>query len=153
MKVRPSALITRQFEDQSEVLLMHYRYGDADVYALPGGNPDRGETLPQTVVREVQEELGIEIIVDELAFVGEMLLSERTDDVLHVVFFAPYADSKEPILNPAETTALSVQWLPINKQLTTLNLYPNIGAQIYEYATVQTRLPGYIGRIEQRYFG
>ena len=52
MKVRPSALIWRRTASQTEVLLMRYSYGGQDVFALPGGNPARGEILPETIVRE-----------------------------------------------------------------------------------------------------
>lgn len=150
MIVRPSALITRQFNDQTEVLLMHYRYGEADVFALPGGNPDRGETLPETVVREVREELGVSVTVGEMVLAGEMLLSERANDVLHLVF-ATHNRQGEPVLNPAETTALAVEWIPVT-ELDTLNLYPNVGKAIQRWADSFTGL-GYIGRIKQRYFG
>lgn len=150
MKVRPSALIWRDHNNQTEVLLMHYRYGEADVFALPGGNPDRGETLPETVKREVQEELGVSITVSEMAFAGEMLLSERADDVLHIVF-AAHELQGEPTLNPAETTALAVRWILVG-ELDKLNLYPNVGKTIQQWFDSAIDL-GYIGRIEQQYFG
>lgn len=150
MKVRPSALIWRDHNNQTEVLLMQYRYGEADVLALPGGNPDRGETLPETVAREVQEELGVSITVGEMVFAGEMLLSERANDVLHIVFAARDRQG-EPVLNPAETTALAVRWVPI-QELYKLNLYPNVGKAIQQWFDSALSL-GYIGRIEQRYFG
>lgn len=152
MKVRPSALLIRTTNGQRQVLLMHYRYGEADVYALPGGNPDRGETLTETVVRELREELGIVVSVGEALFFGEMLLSEHKDDVLHVVFDADIQEGI-PALNPAETSALGIQWIDVEK-LTQLNLYPNVGDEIKRYALMQSAVPvGYIGRIEQQYFG
>jgi 8-oxo-dGTP diphosphatase len=150
MKVRPSALITRQHNNQPEVLLMHYRYGEADVLALPGGNPDRGETLTETVVRELQEELCVTVTVGDMVMAGEMLLSERADDVLHIVFTAHDVQG-DPVLNPDETTALSVEWVPISS-LDTLNLYPNVGEAIQQWFEAKGGL-GYIGRIQQRYFG
>jgi len=149
MKVRPAALIWRLFENQTEILLMRYQYGGQDVFALPGGSCDRGETLPQTVIRELQEELGISADIGEMILTGEMLLSERNDDVLHVVFAARNLQG-EPTLNPAETTALELVWVPV-VGLDQLNLYPNIGARIQPWFTSATYL-GYIGRIEQRYF-
>lgn len=152
MTVRPSALITRQSNNQTDVLLMHYRYGAADVFALPGGNPDRGETLPETVVREVCEELGVIATVQEEAFFGEMLLSERADDVLHIVFWAKI-EGGTPELNPAETSALALRWVPVDDELEKMNLYPNVGAEIYRVVHLTAAPLGYIGRIEQRYFG
>ena len=149
MKVRPSALIWRQNAAQTEILLMRYHYGNQDVFALPGGNPERGEILTQTVRREIQEELGVSIEIGEMILAGEMLLSERNDDVLHVVFATRNLQG-EPVLNPAETTALELVWKPV-ADLEKLNLYPNIGAKIQPWFTSATYL-GYVGRIEQQYF-
>ena len=150
MKVRPSALIWRQHESQTEILLMRYEYGGQDVFALPGGNCDRGETLPETVIRELREELGISVDIGEMILAGEMLLSERSDDVLHVVFAARNLQG-QPALNAAETTALELVWVPV-VGLDQLNLYPNIGAKIQPWFTNATYL-GYVGRIAQQYFG
>ncbi len=150
MKVRPSALIWRQHENQTEVLLMRYQYGGQDVFALPGGNCDRGETLPETVVRELREELGVSVDIGEMILAGEMLLSERNDDVLHVVFAARNLQG-EPTLKPAETTAIDLTWVPV-VGLDQLNLYPNIGAKIQPWFSSATYL-GYVGRIAQQYFG
>jgi 8-oxo-dGTP diphosphatase len=150
MKVRPSALIWRQFDGQTQVLLMRYSYGGQDVYALPGGNPDRGEILTETVVREIREELGVSVDLGEMILAGEMLLTERNDDVLHMVFAACNMQG-EPTLNSDETTALNLVWLPVT-DLDKFNLYPNIGARLQPWFSSATYL-GYVGRIEQQYFG
>lgn len=150
MKVRPSALIWRHQADQPEILLMRYCYGGQDVFALPGGNPDRNETLPETIVREIREELDVSVDVGAMILAGEMLLTQRNDDVLHVVFAAHNLQG-EPTLNPIETTALDVVWKPADK-LNQLNLYPNVGQKIQEWFDSAVNL-GYVGRIEQQYFG
>ncbi|QJD78184.1 NUDIX domain-containing protein [Spirosoma rhododendri] len=150
MKVRPSALIWRVQDNKTEVLLMRYNYGGQDVLALPGGNPDRGEILPETIVREIREELGVSVDVGEMILAGEMLLTERNDDVLHVVFAARNLQGT-PALNPAETSALELVWQPI-ADLPHLNLYPNIGERLQSWFSSATYL-GYVGRIEQQYFG
>lgn len=128
---------------------MHYRYGGHDVFALPGGNPDRNETLPQTVARELQEELGVTADIGAMVLAGEMLLSQRSDDVLHIVFAASNLQG-EPVLNPAETSAIEVVWKPLD-ELDRLHLYPNVGQHIQRWFTQATEL-GYVGRIEQAYF-
>ncbi len=150
MKVRPAALIWRQQDSQTEILLMRYQYGGQDVYALPGGNCDRGETLPETIVRELREELGVSVEIGEMILAGEMLLSQRNDDVLHVIFATRNLQG-EPALNPAETSALELVWKPI-QEINQFNLYPNIGVRLQSWFESATYL-GYIGRIEQPYFG
>ncbi|MBC8155370.1 MAG: NUDIX hydrolase [Bacteroidetes bacterium] len=152
MKVRPCVVLSRSAENSSEteILLLHYRYGNEDVYALPGGNPDKGENLPETIRRELQEELGLTVQVGPMLFCGEVILPEVKNDVLHTVFEGQIA-AGTPTLNPAETTALRVVWKPLH-ELEGLNLYPNIGAELCHWFMVDGAGPGYIGPIRQRYF-
>lgn len=144
MKVRPSAIII----ENNHLLLLRYNYGGTDVFALPGGNPDAGETLTQTLQRELSEELGIETEVSELLFVGEVILPNQKD-VLHCSFAAKII-AGIPTLNPKETTALEIVWKNV-MQLHDINLYPNIGDAIQD-----TMLMGhnsvYISKIDQKYF-
>lgn len=146
MKVRP-AVVLRQHDT---VLLMHYRYGETDVFALPGGNPDPGEDLEATLERELQEELGIEIQVFQMLFCGVVTGGDgRREDVLHCVFLGELFGGI-PTLNPDQTTARAVVWKPID-ELADLNLYPNVGEAIQEHQSAL--LPTtYLGYIDQPFF-
>jgi 8-oxo-dGTP pyrophosphatase MutT (NUDIX family) len=53
-------------DDEGRVLLIHRT--DNDRWALPGGGTELGESVTQTVVREVREETGIDVEV--LGLVG-----------------------------------------------------------------------------------
>lgn len=146
MRVRPAAFIV----EKKHVLLLRYRYGDSDIFALPGGNTDRGETLVATLARELREELGIEIEFKEAIFHGETLLPQLKEDVLHCIFWVEIIGGL-PRLNPQETTALEIVWKPIGA-LSDLKMYPNVGQPIQAYWEAALPL-GYIGKIEQDYFG
>ncbi|MFB7422569.1 NUDIX hydrolase [Streptomyces hydrogenans] len=50
--------------DEGRLLLIHRT--DNDLWALPGGGHDIGERIGDTAVREVQEETGIEVEVDNI---------------------------------------------------------------------------------------
>ncbi|MEU3428971.1 NUDIX hydrolase [Streptomyces gardneri] len=50
--------------DEGRLLLIHKT--DNDLWALPGGGHDIGERIGATAVREVQEETGIEVEVDNI---------------------------------------------------------------------------------------
>ncbi len=67
------------FDGQGRVLLCHRR--DHDLWNLPGGGLEAGETPWQGVIREAQEETGLTVEVDRLAGVyskpevGQLILS------------------------------------------------------------------------------
>jgi ADP-ribose pyrophosphatase YjhB (NUDIX family) len=48
-------------DDQGRILLIHKT--DNDLWALPGGGHDIGESIAETVVREVKEETGYDVEV------------------------------------------------------------------------------------------
>jgi 8-oxo-dGTP diphosphatase len=146
MNVRPALAIYRN----DQILLMRYRYGNFDVYALPGGNPDPGEDLSQTLERELLEELQLEVEVFNFLFCGVVSRSKQATDVLHCVFYGEIFDG-EPVLNPAHTTALATEWISVDK-LPSLNLYPNVGTALEAYFHSRNPVVQYLGKIEQPYF-
>lgn len=50
--------------DRGDILLIHRT--DNDLWALPGGGHDVGESITDAVVREVQEETGLDVEVERL---------------------------------------------------------------------------------------
>lgn len=144
MKVRPAVIIIQE----GTVLTMRYKYGEKEVYALPGGNPDPDECLPEALRRELMEELGVEVEIGEMALCGEVLWSEMKKETLHMVFNAKIGEGL-PVLNPVETTALEVVWLPFS-DLEKRLMYPNVGKDIQKYLN-GTLKSSYIGVIDQPY--
>ncbi|MEV7021889.1 NUDIX domain-containing protein [Kitasatospora sp. NPDC093558] len=59
--VAASAVVT---DDEGRILLQ--RRTDNGLYALPGGAMDLGESLPDTAVREVREETGLDVEITGL---------------------------------------------------------------------------------------
>lgn len=68
---------------EDKFLVIHGKYGD---YKFPGGGVNDGETLQDTLVREVQEETGFRVIPDSIA--DYILVQERRkgypDDLLEM---------------------------------------------------------------------
>jgi 8-oxo-dGTP pyrophosphatase MutT (NUDIX family) len=145
MKVRPSIAII----ENNHLLLMQYRYGNTDVYNLPGGNVDKGETLAETVVRELMEELGIEVEIGKMILSGDVIMSEGKEDVLHCVFEGKILAGK-PVLNPNETSALAVVWMPL-VDLHELEMYPNVGVALKQFFIKGFSID-YMGKIGQKWF-
>ena len=120
MRVRGCALI----EEAGRILVLAYNYPNGRIYAIPGGGVKDGESLADGVIREYQEELGIEVAIDALIYVGDMMANEQIKQTVHIVFRG-HRVSGEPKLNPAETSAAECLWLDLN-ELDKVKLYPAV---------------------------
>jgi ADP-ribose pyrophosphatase YjhB (NUDIX family) len=133
--------------ERNEVLVMTYRYGQEEVWALPGGNRDEGESLTTTLQREIEEELAVTVAVGSLRWVMEISATPQLPETLHVIFDANLMKGT-PILQPRHTRALQVSWQSA-ETLASGHLYPNIPAQ-----TLLDPGPtpfGYLGRFERKW--
>ena len=147
MKVRPAVVIQKN----DRVLFLKYNYNGTEVYGIPGGNPDPYETLQETVKRELKEELTLEVEPKELLCSCEVIIEEKDNDTLHMIFLGEISD-QIPCINPKETSAECFEWIPI-ENLAELNIYPNIGSSIQK-ALLQTRKDSnlHLGKIDQSWF-
>jgi ADP-ribose pyrophosphatase YjhB (NUDIX family) len=145
MRCRPALILV----ERNHILLMKYQYGTEFVYNIPGGNPDPGETLVETIVRECREELDIEVEVGNLLMVGEILPSEKRDASVHILFEGKII-SGIPVIQKDQTSALELVWVSIS-EITKINMYPNVSAELQDLLFLQK--PGkYVGAIPQAWF-
>ncbi len=79
------------------------------LWSLPGGRVERGETMAEAVVREVDEETGLAVVCDQL--IGWV---ERLDDQHHFVImdFAVTPLGGTDVV--AATDALDARWVPLS---------------------------------------
>ena len=145
MRCRPALILV----ERNHILLMKYQYGNEFVYNLPGGNPDPGETLAETIVRECQEELNIEVEVGNLLMVGDILPSENREPSVHILFEGKII-SGIPELQPEQTTALELVWVSIS-EITKINMYPNVSEALQDMLFLQ-KAGKYVGAIRQAWF-
>ncbi|WP_050007611.1 NUDIX hydrolase [Haloarcula hispanica] len=84
--------------DPADRLLFVY---EDDIWKLPGGGVETGETRQEAVCREVREETGVESTVDELAAVTEVTVTDGGREA--TFFFGTYratADSTDLASDP-----------------------------------------------------
>ena len=142
MRCRPALVLL----ENNHVLVMKYQYGDQFIYNLPGGNPDPGELLSETIARECMEELGIDVEVGQMLLMGQVSGTENRDDVLHILFEGELIGGI-PELQIGETNAQEVLWMPID-QLSQVTMYPNIGMELIDLLITQQK-GKYVGTIQQ----
>lgn len=97
----PNIAVTVAILENEKVLLT--RREDFEVWCLPGGQVDEGETLAQAALREVREETGLEVELTRL--VGTYTRTGGFPD-LHIILYAARPIGGELRLQPGETIEL-----------------------------------------------
>lgn len=97
--------------------------GNEEWYIMPGGGQNLEELLPETVCREVAEEMGIQVIVKELVFVIEGIHGEKFHRV-DLVFSCEYIGKIDNAVLQGDTNQVGYDWLDI-KALNLAPLYPS----------------------------
>ena len=144
MRVRGSAMIRRE----GKLLVLAYDYPKGRIFAIPGGGVKKGETLSQSIVREYQEELSIQIQVGDLRFVGDMQAQETIPQTVHLVFDGEIL-SGTPCLNRTHTSAAEYLWLDLD-DLDQIKLYPHINQALREDLKNGIPRPRYLGNCLNR---
>lgn len=142
---------------EDKILLMKYKNGQ--YYNFPGGGVNEGETLAECAKREVLEESGITVVVNNMLFTLEVETKRYglSGDPHISVFFSCTVDENkpttipiEPDSSPDDPSIFSVaEWVPINK-LKDINFLPYIPENIIEYVNSGIFSPAFLsGQFEK----
>jgi ADP-ribose pyrophosphatase YjhB (NUDIX family) len=136
---------SRTFEIQDKLLTIKKRDHDSDdvTYILPGGKQEFGETLEQAVRREVFEEVGIAVNVDDFLFLREFIGANHehaeANQNLHIVSPIFLCSIKSGNGTPAtppnpDPDQIGIEWIPVH-ELANIRFYPKaLVPQIIELA-------------------
>lgn len=67
-------------------------------YLLPGGGLERDETIEECAIREVKEEIGLDVKVKSLAYYEDVV--SKDDHTLHLIFWCEIIGGSPSILDP-----------------------------------------------------
>jgi 8-oxo-dGTP diphosphatase len=112
------AVCWRVVDSRIVVLVIHRtRYGDV---TLPKGKVDPGETLPQTAVREIEEETGLRVALGVPLGISDYPLSTGRDKIVHfwAAEVSDEAIARSTFVPNGEVAAL--EWVTIKKARTYL---------------------------------
>ncbi|MFD0362672.1 NUDIX hydrolase [Nocardia sp. GCM10030253] len=128
LKVAVSALVQ---DEQGRVLMIHRT--DNDKYSIPGGGQEIGETVAAAVVREVQEETGIDVEVTGILGVfsdPDHVISYDDGEVRQEFSICFYA---RPVGGEPRTSSESkaVRWVA-PEDLSSLDVHPSIQLRIQQ---------------------
>lgn len=109
VNIRCSAVVYRG----DTVLLVHRSGGGRDDWVLPGGTPRLAESVASCARREVDEEAGLQVVIDRVAFVLESRGSEPADHLIDLVFTVTESDGRKT--PRASEPGLSPEFVPLDR--------------------------------------
>jgi ADP-ribose pyrophosphatase YjhB (NUDIX family) len=93
IKVRVRLIII----NQQQILLEHVT--NEDFYFYPGGKMEKYETLEQTAIREVQEELAAQVTIKKILYIRDFVSQDQEEHSLEIFMLAKL-DNYNIIKNP-----------------------------------------------------
>ena len=95
VNVRISGIV---FKDGKVVLVKHENSFNGIYYLLPGGGLERDETIEECTLREVKEEIGLDVEVKTLTYYEDVI--SKDDHTLHLIFKCKIIGGKIENLDP-----------------------------------------------------
>lgn len=103
------AVVFRKFHGNTQLLLIKHANGGH--WSFPKGHVEQGETEIETATREVLEETGIHIMIDD-SFRETVHYSPKKDTVKQVVYFLAFAKNYD--YTPQEEEIAEIRWVEIS---------------------------------------
>ncbi|WP_328495611.1 NUDIX domain-containing protein [Streptomyces sp. NBC_00414] len=129
--------------DAGDLLMIHRT--DNDLWAIPGGGHDVGESIADTVVREVEEETGVKVVVEDIVGVytnPQHVMAYEDGEVRQQFSICFHA---RPVGGELRTSSESkeVRWVRL-ADIDTLNVHPSIRLRI-QHGLDSSRTAPHIG--------
>ncbi|AUM67411.1 DNA mismatch repair protein MutT [Brevibacillus laterosporus] len=101
-------------DDNRRILLvLRKKAPEAGCWSLPGGKVDYMETIEDAVIREIKEELNIDIVIDSLLCVTNHIVQAESVHWIAPTFIAHISSGEVQNLEPHALE--KVEWFPIDE--------------------------------------
>ena len=119
-----------------KILLVRHRKGNRQYWALPGGRLEHGETFAECAVREIREETGLDVEVDDFVYLSEAIAPDRSRHIVNIYLTAHVTGGVMQVGD--EPVLAGVDFLPLEK-LSKLTLFPPVGKVVIESLPSSTK--------------
>jgi ADP-ribose pyrophosphatase YjhB (NUDIX family) len=125
----PTTRVSVVVVQDSKILLVKHRKGTRQYWVLPGGRLEYGETFQECGVRELKEETGLEVEVQDFLFLSEAIAPDRSRHIVNIYLKGRVTGGimklgSEPVL-------AGVDFLPL-ADLGKITLFPPIAQAIID---------------------
>lgn len=119
-----------------QILLVRHRKGNRQYWVLPGGRLEYGETFHECAVREMREETGLDVEVDDFVYLSEAIAPDRSRHIVNIYLTAHVVGG---VLKVGDEPVLAgVDYVPI-EELARLTLFPPVGKAVIESLPTSTK--------------
>lgn len=125
----------------NKILMVRHKKGDKKYWLLPGGRIEYGETIIETLKRELIEETGLKIDVGDLMFISEAIPKDNHRHIVNIFFKAEIIGGEIKLGN--EEILDAVEFIDIDK-IDEIIMYPLIKEELKQYINNGNPL-GYLG--------
>lgn len=129
---------------RNESVLLCRRTDQENVWILPGGTPRRGEATATAARREVEEETGMQVAAEHVAFVMETSSWDRAQHLIEIVFLGAERDRRAVPVQLEES--LEPSFVPL-ADLDEIGLRPPIAGYIRGFARSRQATAAYLGNV------
>lgn len=129
---------------RNDTVLLCRRTDRDDVWVLPGGTPDVGEGTATAARREVEEETGLQVAAERVAFVLETSSWDRDHHLIEIVFSGAERDRSAAPRQMEEH--LEPVFVPL-EDLDKVGLRPPIAGYIRGFARSHNSTAAYLGNV------
>jgi 8-oxo-dGTP diphosphatase len=120
----------------NNILLVKHRKGNRQYWVLPGGRLEYGETFQECAVREIKEETGLDVEVDDFVFLSEAIAPDRSRHIVNIYLTAHVVGG---IMKVGDEPVLAgVDYVPLD-DLNRLTLFPPVGKTVIESLPSSTK--------------
>jgi 8-oxo-dGTP diphosphatase len=133
--MKPRIAVRALIQRNGKILVIVHTDEKGEFYILPGGRQEPFENLKETLAREVQEEIGAEVRINDVMFIREYMTEDEdqreADSAFHKVDIIFACDlTKEPVATAmgSDFRQQGWTWLPI-KELPHVRFFPEAIAQ------------------------